>query len=850
MIYCLLTVILVGVALLLAFSLSHSSARAAEEDTDSGINVDLFDYDQNTVNDATNNIFKFNWGGSGDKYGWNDYKNNGKQGNGTFPEIVSDVLPKSSDWRSENPMFGSAIQNKLGPNGISSVGNSMDYLFTQNPKVAKHYSIKSVGDGGLLAKSNDGTYSFNSQNEIASVNIGDANDTKTIKKDTSKVNGNARFLPFNEQRDGQYAKDTENNYHFGMKVTAQFMQPKGGLLPNGNPMVFNFTGDDDVWVYIDGHLVLDIGGIHDAISGSINFATGAVTVDGANRFESTLQKLLGHDLTDYSNHQLSFFYMERGAGGSNAKIDFNLQTVPSGSIQVGKEISGTSDDQFVDSDFKMQVDTADSTDGRQPSEGSFKPYSGAYSLYEGSVADDNLIPCGKESGSDLYTCETTDGTFSIKPGQKALLHDDTIKATTWYRVHELVASNYDQEDYVLDSTKMVNNEGATVIDESAQSGEQIGQTIPLMVGQDPQITMQNAFQKLEKYSVAIQKKLVGLNSGGEKYTMHVTNGAGIDYAGEYYVVDSEGLSNFTCPADVTQIPVPGGQTAQSVVDGKVLLGADEAAVLCDMAPGTTMNVEELNLDMSKYQDPLYSVNDGESSTNPVEGLVVGDSSRPLMTVTNSLKTQPVTVQGFKVYKKVVGNPTDDDFHFTMKLVAGNAEGITEGLDSDDSARSGITQSFVDGQTRDTTFSQLTFKTPGTYEFQVTEDEAQNNAAPTGWSYDKGSSYITVKVSMGENGEGDLESSVAYKYCPVASNGPSSEHGGEGCITTDSQGETYTGAEFTNKFIAVSNLPFTGVTFNRQNLLGAGLGISAAVGLALAAYMQIRMLKKRSSIEAW
>ena len=66
------------------------------------------------------------------------------------------------------------------------------------------------------------------------------------------------------------------NFYTGMKIEANFTQLKDGQLENGDPMVFKFTGDDDMWVYIDDVLVLDIGGIHEPLSGTIDFSTGKV----------------------------------------------------------------------------------------------------------------------------------------------------------------------------------------------------------------------------------------------------------------------------------------------------------------------------------------------------------------------------------------------------------------------------------------------------------------------------------------------------------------------------------------------------------------------------------------------
>ena len=152
-----------------------------------------------------------------------------------------------------------------------------------------------------------------------------------------------------------YKTQGTNDYWFGMYVEADFNQPRNGQLKNGN-MVYEFNGDDDLWVYVDGVLMLDIGGIHDAHSGSINFATGAITYDSASattikaQFQAAgvfpdgspwddskvSEYFNGDTLKDFTEHNFKMFYMERGAGASNLKMKFNLEVIPTYEVNFNK----------------------------------------------------------------------------------------------------------------------------------------------------------------------------------------------------------------------------------------------------------------------------------------------------------------------------------------------------------------------------------------------------------------------------------------------------------------------------------------------------------------------------------
>lgn len=145
-------------------------------------------------------------------------------------------------------------------------------------------------------------------------------------KFTCKENGSDFFPLKNPTTD----KTKGGEFYFGMRYDIKFK-----LGDYVGPLNYTFTGDDDLWVLLDGKVVIDVGGIHDAIEGSTDLWEDLGFKNGAR--PST-------DAQKNETHRITVLYMERGAGASNCKMDFtipdarfvNVENVPLANLTLKK----------------------------------------------------------------------------------------------------------------------------------------------------------------------------------------------------------------------------------------------------------------------------------------------------------------------------------------------------------------------------------------------------------------------------------------------------------------------------------------------------------------------------------
>lgn len=390
--------VIVAIAMLGGMGYATTSAAMADNaeqtpEQQAGISLGLHDYDRYTIN--KNHTLQFKNVGNPGTY--NGYVGGG---NGAYTGIVNKTL--INDYPTMAADKGS---------------ESLDYLFGGKPDDKAVTNYKPTG--GLLTLDKDGYYGFDADSQNATYDKALSKFTLSDRQCTSHSDTPC-FAPF--------GGDTEHNkYSFGMNLGAEFYMPKDGKV-NNQDMVFNFTGDDDVWVFIDGVLVLDLGGIHQALDGSINFATGEIKYDKKQSYgdtpAGTITQAFGEagetwDPTAYKTHHLSFFYLERGDGGSNCKIRFNLPVKPSKAIDIEKETLGTID---ANKKFQFQLFV----------NGSSTPYQGKYSVY--NVYTNQVVQSDAQTGNN--------GVIMLAKGQFARVQSDNFTDGTMYKVRELNSSDY------------------------------------------------------------------------------------------------------------------------------------------------------------------------------------------------------------------------------------------------------------------------------------------------------------------------------------------------------------------------------------------------------------------------
>ena len=410
-----------------------------------------------------------------------DY-NNALVGNKDRDKLQTDVLGSdTTKFTGGSKPLLDLVSTDLKENGYPTAthtGRSLIELFPTDAEEVNHLFLKSTYE-------ETGYFEYDcTKNFATKLNNGDFRLYKqlgTVEVSTNSQ-GHGFFMPYNDitpNRISQYTNQTnvvnealatddprlgetlysipsnEADYYFGLEMEASFIQSESGLDAWGHDIIFEFAGDDDTWLFVDGELVLDLGGIHSAVTGSINFSTGVVKVPDANgnMYTTTLHDIFEQNFRgrnpnaseedvqdyldgifvydggkyvfkDYSTHTMKMLYMERGRGASNLHMRFNLTTAVPGQLLISKSVSGTDKQDYVSAKFPYQIYYYDDnyaafrTVSRTTvvnGDSTRYDYTGAKSVYyRGSVIPVEYAPSYTAGSGDTY-----ENVFFLKPGEEA-----------------------------------------------------------------------------------------------------------------------------------------------------------------------------------------------------------------------------------------------------------------------------------------------------------------------------------------------------------------------------------------------------------------------------------------------
>lgn len=473
--------------------------------------------------------------------------------------------------------------------------------------------------------SRTGTYSYDSDKNYAYYDIDSSRNTEknfiVYERSKDKGEGNrhvASFMPYSSWDDGA----SQNKFAFGMMISFEFLQPKNGKI-NGQDMVFSFSGDDDVWVFIDNKLVLDLGGVHERATGSINFANGEVYVN--NQSNPTLGSVFNSDsdtFADYTSHSLKLFYMERGRGDSNCSIKFNLPPRPTNSIEIVKSLANSDKEKYTSTDFQFKAYLEDEEDRNQ------------------ELVQYNAIPEGtpyRVKKNDSLTDEVryvgANNIFTLKAGESAVF--EGIDSGLWFYAEEvgILSDQFDRVDitdwkvtYHDLNEKLVETSNGKVPE---QTETYLARSEEKTAGNAARVEFKNTCNVKNLRKLRITKKMNGLSTT-DKFSFQVyltgQNGQFIPYDGGYEVIHKDGTS-----ASREGNP-------QGIISD---IAPDETIVIDKILSGTEFRVNEIepvNFN-SRYEKPIKEVKEGSCDVGTVtgsDGMIALEKDAHVI-ITNTLK---------------------------------------------------------------------------------------------------------------------------------------------------------------------------------------------------------------------
>ena len=583
-------------------------------------------------------------------------------------------------------------------------GTSLKTLFNDGTEADNFFIKKTLEDEGYFEYSSFENYAYLDGDQFTIYNQMGAVSQYENAGETEFYFHRGNFLPYNDltgekslyltnlyDEDGNKIDRSDEkfgkqlylsdgvDYHFSMQMTANFLQPEDGITDSHEEMVFEFNGDDDMWVYINDVLILDIGGEHDAHSGTINFATGVVTVNisATQTVTTSLNKLYkkagvfpdGSDwdeekindyfvdtgktdsagdpiyrFKDYEKYTMKMFYMERGTGASNLHIRFNLQAVPDGSVTVAKKLSNTDQEEYANQDFQFQLyvkeQLGETGDGNPIYGSDFKRVTAGdiKSDNEKGIHADLRKNNASVEGGLQWMDKDGDGikeTFLLKPGQLVVFSG--LKANQPYYVKEVGVDSGQYDGITINTTTVVEKDkNGNIIWSDTKipiSAEEIDvKSTEATVSERSSVTFTNNCDKNNLGELHITKKMAEGQDSDDSFTFQIlfenTSGDLVPYTGEYYLYRDGQYWHYDETGEL--VAYEGTEDIKDKVCGTTSNGqiggvmVDDTVSIKGLLPGTQFHVYELTsegfLDTDIYNKPTYAAEKADNIQYlPTEG---------------------------------------------------------------------------------------------------------------------------------------------------------------------------------------------------------------------------------------
>lgn len=536
--------------------------------------------------------------------------------------------------------------------------------FTYNESTKK-YSYQSSATSSHSAPVN-GIFLGNSKRGSSTNNLSEVTaDSLTMVyggNDTSKAildgkqwfnsgNSGYGFFPFNNNSGSHTNSDVRNdlNYGFGMVLTVDFTVPTNGCVEGtSNPVEFTFTGDDDVWIFIDDKLVVDLGGDHKDASCTLNFKDKTTNYSTGCNSKAVTSASDEYSLADVMSgstgnnvHTLKMFYMERGLIESNLQVEFSFSPIDN-YLTTTKTVDTTN----VNLGIKSAVSNTDDFTFINVSNGTSNSKSTALSNKAYTHTAKDKTETIKTSGSS--------GSYTMKDGEKAAFTNITDTGN-YITVSESKSDNI----FIYSSTYTVTDVQNGIVKANNAVGTSANFLFKNEVSQKQATNYRVDFVNTPQVSNLNVSKTVKDIIG------NVANGSDNTEFGFSVALSFDGSQNYKTYPLVYEI----NGTQYTATNGSFKLKGGQTAVFKNIPVGTNYIVTE-------GANNNYTV---EPSNRTISGSIGGSSVSNRAAFTNTkINKSPASVD-LKATKLIDGTTPDVSiFEFTLKELSLNSGKLVEG----------------------------------------------------------------------------------------------------------------------------------------------------------------------------